>query len=337
METIKGVSVIVCCYNSARLLPPTLQQLALQKNISGIPVEVIIVNNTSKDNTTEVAAAEWRKYDTAGIGFTVVDQPIPGLNQAREMGVKNARYSYVIFCDDDNWLCDEYISTAYRIMESNPAIGVLGGEGMAVSDVEIPGWFEKVKSHYAVGRQAAQSGDISNRRYVWGAAMVLRKEVLTDVLNSGIKSYLTDRKGGALSSGGDGEICMWFLLKGYRLWYDVSLVYRHFIPAERLTTAYYTKLKAGLESSVKVLDYYNCLLQYKNYRHRYRNNASNSLFTLSQLIFYKLTRKNKNFNRLLFNIFRLYSYNFIPSGTLLATMAKDILPKMGYRFPAFNQ
>lgn len=334
MGTNKGVSIIICCYNSSRLLPATLRQLSLQQVSSNILWEVIIINNNSKDDTTNTAAAEWGKYQLSGVGFTITNQPKPGLNYAREMGIKIARYEYVIFCDDDNWLCNTYVSTAFEIMESNPTIGVLGGRGIAVSNITIPDWFEKVQSHYAVGRQAEFAGDISNRKFVWGAGMVLRKKVLLAIFNSGIKSYLSDRKGDALTSGGDSEISMWFLFWGYRLWYNDNLIYKHFVPAERLSTDYYSKLKIGLESSVGVMDNYNFILQYKNSKHRFKYPFKNAIYTFLQIVYYKFIRRDKKYTEFLINIFLLHSYNFISSNSLLATMARDILPKVGYRFPA---
>lgn len=334
MDTSKGISVVICCYNSSRVLPAAIQHLALQEVPPNIPWEIVIVDNASTDDTVALVAAEWAKYTVSGVGFEIVYQPKPGLNYAREMGLKTARFEYIIFCDDDNWLCNTYISTAFNLMEDNPAIGVMGGRGFAVSDTAIPAWFEKVQSHYAVGRQAEFSGDITNRRFVWGAGMVLRKNVLTTVFESGIKSYLSDRKGGSLNSGGDSEISMWFLLWGYRLWYNENLVYKHFIPADRLTPEYYTRLKEGLESSVLVTEYYNYILQYKNIKHKFKSSLKNAFYTFLQIIYYRVRINDKGYQKLLRNLFLLHCYNFIPSGSLLATMAKEVLPKSGYPYPS---
>src|SRR5271157_1514000 len=39
-----GVSVVVCCHNSAQLLPATLAHLKAQRGCEGIPWEVVLVD-----------------------------------------------------------------------------------------------------------------------------------------------------------------------------------------------------------------------------------------------------------------------------------------------------
>ncbi len=53
----KGVSVVVCCYNSAPRLPETLMHLFAQIVNPDIKWEIIIINNASTDDTLEVAQA----------------------------------------------------------------------------------------------------------------------------------------------------------------------------------------------------------------------------------------------------------------------------------------
>jgi glycosyltransferase involved in cell wall biosynthesis len=71
-----GVSVIICCYNSAALLPQTLEHLANQQTAGEISWEIIIVNNNSTDNTAEIAENIWQGLNRP-IPFRVVHQPEP--------------------------------------------------------------------------------------------------------------------------------------------------------------------------------------------------------------------------------------------------------------------
>ena len=95
----KGISVIVCCYNSALRLPETIRHISLQIVESDIDWEVIIVNNTSADETTRVANEEFTKYNS--ITYKIVDQPIAGLSAARALGIEVSEFEYLIFCDDE--------------------------------------------------------------------------------------------------------------------------------------------------------------------------------------------------------------------------------------------
>ena len=54
-EQEKGISVIICCYNSAERLPKTLEHIFAQKLSNDTIMEVIVIDNASKDTTTAIA------------------------------------------------------------------------------------------------------------------------------------------------------------------------------------------------------------------------------------------------------------------------------------------
>ncbi|MBS1550496.1 MAG: glycosyltransferase, partial [Bacteroidetes bacterium] len=121
-----GVSVVVCCYNSSKVLPKTLRYLLSQKVPDSVPWEIIIVDNASTDNTSEIAK-EILSGSFCKVPFTIVKEPEPGLSAARLKGINTAKYGYIVFCDDDNRLQEDFVKICYDTMESNKEIGVLGG------------------------------------------------------------------------------------------------------------------------------------------------------------------------------------------------------------------
>jgi len=251
----------------------------MQEVSSDISVEVIIVNNNSTDNTSEVAQYEWGKYKSS-IPFFIVDEHQPGLSYARKKGIYTARYEYVIFCDDDNWLASKYVKIAFGIMELNPIIGVLGGKITAVCELNPPEWFEDVKNNYAVGLQNSESGDITSRGYVWGAGMVLRRSTYLNLEQLGFKTFLADRQGNHLSSGGDAEICMWYIIAGMKLWYAERLTLKHFIPKERLQIDYFNRLKESFVESCKWHKRYSWLIYVKGLNRNYYRNFKTALIAI---------------------------------------------------------
>lgn len=264
-KSCPGVSVIICCYNSAKRLPETLKHLALQQVPVHIPWEVIIVNNASTDDTVEVAKKEWEQYQLS-VSFKVVDQPKPGLSYARDKGFTTAQYEYCLFCDDDNWLDKEYIRIASEIMESDSIIGVLGGQGEAICDMEPPKWFADYKGAYAVGSQAEISGDITKiKGHVYGAGMIVRKSAYNRVVELKFCSILTGRKGSKLSSGEDTELCFALVLSGYKIYYDSNLKFKHFIAAHRLKVSYLKNLISSIGSSWVLLHPYLYAIERKKY------------------------------------------------------------------------
>jgi glycosyltransferase involved in cell wall biosynthesis len=260
-HTIKnGISVIICCYNSEKLLPETLRHIAAQKTVPALSWELIIVNNNSSDDTVAVAAREWNKYTGVAGRIRVVDEPRPGLTNARKKGVSEAQYEYIIFCDDDNWLHETYLATAYSTMQADNNIGALGGRAELATDSMLPAWWEAYSHDYAVGRQAGASGDITDRKFVWGAGLVLRKSLLLGIFDEELPFVLGDRNGNELGSGGDAEICARLILAGYKLWYDERLSLQHYMPPARLTPQYRDALRQGhIAAQIKLDEYYNLI------------------------------------------------------------------------------
>jgi hypothetical protein len=87
--------------------------------------------------------------------------------------------------------------------------------------------------------------------------MTARKSILDRVFNPEYPMVLTGRKEGAILSGEDMEICKRIILLGYDLYYDQSLVYKHFIPESRLTERYLSQLNQGVLLAVPVQRLYS--------------------------------------------------------------------------------
>ena len=278
--TPKGISIIICCYNSESRLPKTLEYLSKQTIDRNIPVELLIVNNASTDNTKEVALEEWNKYGGDFL-LRMIDEDQPGHMYARRRGVQESQYEYVLFCDDDNWLQSDYLQIAFDLMESNARIGALGGKSIAVSDIDFPEWFSDFETDYAVGEQSNESGDVTKRRWLWGAGIVARRVLLNKVFDKKNPFLNQGRTGNVLTSGDDIEICKRILLLGYTLYYDKSLVLNHYIAPNRLTWAYKKKLVKGFERSNAILQKYDVIY----------NELNNNIFQKMKGVIYLIIKK----------------------------------------------
>lgn len=252
----KMISVIICCYNSQYLIQKTLEHLASQETNNLFDYEVVLVDNNCTDHTVEVANNVWNALDT-NIHLNIVTESKPGLSYARATGVNHSKGNLIIFCDDDNWLQSDYLQIAFDFMSKHTEVGALGGQSTGVLEADEPKWWRKEATNYAVGEQAAKSGDITNRSYVWGAGMVFRKSLFLRLYSTGFESLLSDRKGELLSSGGDSEICKWIILLDYKLWYLDSLKFNHYITEKRLTDSYLMELLAGHKQAQPILNLYN--------------------------------------------------------------------------------
>ena len=263
MRFDKGISVIICCYNSSKRLPETLKHLANQIVTDTLNWEIIIVNNASTDDTTSVAKSEWSRYKT-DIPLLVTDQPIPGQSAAREKGYQIARYEYLLYVDDDNWLKSDYLANVYHIMNQNPQIGILGGQCNAAFETKPPDWFSEKQSIYAVGKQGIQNGPLtSKKKYLYGAASVIRKSALENLHQRQFRFLTKGRTGTQLAAGDDVELNKAIRMLGYVLWYDESLQFTHFMSSGRLNWDYLIRIGKGSASSSLALMVYDFFLENK--------------------------------------------------------------------------
>ena len=255
----QGVTIIICCHNGANRLPETIRHIARQRVPPYIPWEVIIVDNGSTDDSALAARLEWQKH-RADTYLKIVKEPLLGLSHARARGFKEARYEYMIMCDDDNWLNENYANTVYKILSENPAIGALGGLGKLVFEVEPPAM--ELSYVFAAGEQAARSGKVPGNK-VYGAGCAVRYSAYHKLIGSGFKSLLTDRRGTELSSGGDYELCLALAILGYEIWYDERLLFTHFITRERLSWDYFLRYAHESSKCFNVLTSYNMVAEKK--------------------------------------------------------------------------
>lgn len=255
MDMQKGISIVICCYNSAERLPKTLHHIAEQKISSNIPWELIIVNNNSNDDTKNVAEQFIKQHPS--INGYLVDESSPGLSIARHKGFQTSSFEYVILCDDDNWLAEDYVETAFDHLEKNNEIGILGGVGEAVAENKIPEWFWQKQNAFAVGKLFSTGGYV---KYVYGAGMVLRKSIYQAALNQGFVSLLSDRKGKELSSGGDIELCYIYQLMGYKIFQSDKLNFKHFVSDSKLTIEYKNRINEGFAKTILVLRPYDLVV-----------------------------------------------------------------------------
>ncbi|HMS65779.1 MAG TPA: glycosyltransferase, partial [Ignavibacteria bacterium] len=255
-KKLSGVSIVICCYNSAKVLPLTLEYLIKQKNTENIPWEIIVVNNASTDGTALIAEKLWLRSNSL-TPLRIVKENQPGLSAARQLGINTAEYEYVVFCDDDNRLEENFVRNAFEIMNSDESIGVLGGFGDSEYETLPKPWFKDWMDSFAIGKQSENAGDITwSRGFVWGAAMVIRKEAWNKLKAGGFRSILTDRVGNTLSAGGDTEICYALRNNGWKIWYDPSLKFTHYITEERLNWNYLRNLFRGFGNASSGLDVY---------------------------------------------------------------------------------
>jgi glycosyltransferase involved in cell wall biosynthesis len=259
-----GVSVVVCCYNSASRLPrvfeQTLAHLAVQQTRDEIPWELIVIDNASTDDTAHFTQRYWPAEHP--VSQRIIREPRLGQSYAYERGLNEAKYQFVSFVDDDNWVCLDWIERVVSVMLERPDAGAVGGFSEPLCEVTPPWWLHRVGNWLALGPDIAGPSDVTESlETLWGAGMTVRRTAWVQLRDQGFCFQLSDRKGEALSGGGDSELCLALRLAGWRLWYDPQLRFRHFMPAKRLNWQYMRRLVNATGASAVDLDPYYLLLK----------------------------------------------------------------------------
>lgn len=267
------ISVVICCYNSEQKIEQTLIHLAQQHLSPNTAAEIVLVNNKSTDQTVAKAKTTWKKLN-APFRLSIIDEQTPGLNHARKAGVENSMGHFIVFCDDDNWLDENYLETVIEYFNSDPSIAIIGGTGQAIFEHQKPWWFDYFCHGFAVGKPLPKEGYLNS---VYGAGMGIRKDILTSKAFNALPMLLSDRKGTELSSGGDSEICLRIRLLGYKVLYSEKLSFKHFLTNNRLTWPYLKKLHLGFAHASIFLGLYEMVLT---------NKPLNKFYWLRQSIFY---------------------------------------------------
>jgi glycosyltransferase involved in cell wall biosynthesis len=242
-------SIIICCYNSSGRIIKTLNYLNELLLPSGHFVEIILVDNQSTDNTRELALNYWNSLNSK-FEFKVVFENKPGLSNARVAGILNSKFEYLVFCDDDNWLNEDYLLHV-RDSFKNSMCKIVGGLGEPVSDLELPEWFyEYGQSAYAVGNYGRLEGP---GFLSYGAGLAIRRQIALKYVNLKDRLFLSDRKGLTLSSGGDSELCLIVGLD--HVFYNPNLRFSHYL-GSRVTEDHFLKLNRSFGVAESYLFYY---------------------------------------------------------------------------------
>lgn len=291
--TNKGISIIVCCYNSAKRLPETLKHLSKQEFPDSLSMEIILVDNLSTDSTAVIANSLWNYYGNHRINFKVVEEKKAGLTNARNKGVDEASFDYLLFCDDDNWLSPKYATELYNILYHHPQVAACGGEGIPYFEIDAPDWFATYQESFAIGKQdiTMENGKILN---LYGAGMAIDKRKIIELRSKGFVPYLQDRVGNNLSSAGDTELTYALVLLGYDLYFAKELSFQHFMSKERLNINYLKKLFSSFGNDGPIRNLYYSYLSNRLIHNKIKNWNIHLALSLTRFVKYLIVPPKKN-------------------------------------------
>jgi glycosyltransferase involved in cell wall biosynthesis len=109
------LSVIIPAYNAGKTIGRCLDSLL--QSIQQAPVEIICVDDGSKDNTWDILQSYSKKYDC----LRIFHKENGGVGSARNLGLSQANGNYVAWVDSDDYVTADWYETIYAGLEKyNP-------------------------------------------------------------------------------------------------------------------------------------------------------------------------------------------------------------------------
>lgn len=238
-------TVAIPTYNGANRLPLVLEKLRSQINTENISWEVIIVDNNSSDNVTQVVnsfRSEWP--DNIPLRYCFEAQQ--GLAFARQKAIEEANGNFIGFLDDDNLPEADWVIEAVKFGQEHQTAGAYSGKIIGDFEVNPPENFDTIQAFLAIREHGSKTClfEPEKLRLPPGAGLVVRKQAWSE--NVPTRLALIGRVGNSIVAGEDYEALLYLHKGGWKIWYNPTMCIHHKIPKQRLEKEYLIPLAKGI-------------------------------------------------------------------------------------------
>lgn len=223
------VSIIVCTFNRAGILPYCLDSL-VDQTATPDQYEIIIVNNNSSDTTQEIAD----QYASRYCNTRVISEPRQGLSYARNRGWQEAESDWIAYIDDDAKAPSEYVSRVLDIIDKYD-FDCFGGVYLPWYKYGKPEWF---RDRYASNMGVQDYTGPLNSGYASGGNLVIKRSLLEKLggFNPGF-----GMNPGQIAYGEETALQMQLRAAGFVIGFDPGLIVEHLVSREKLSPWWHVK------------------------------------------------------------------------------------------------
>jgi glucosyl-dolichyl phosphate glucuronosyltransferase len=225
------LSVIVATYNRAGNLKDTLDALKCQELTGDQSLEILVVDNNSKDETEQVVMAVAEQSPWPIHYFLELKQ---GVSHARNRGIAEARGEFLIFTDDDVIPASQWVQSLWSAA-SKHRVDLVGGPIFPIWSKSPPHWllepdFQKHLALLNRGNRPILREHV-DPSFLFGTNIAFRKEIFEEL--GGFQTDLGERPDNP-ARGEDAEMIQRVMKAGKMAVYEPSAVVYHRIPRERM-------------------------------------------------------------------------------------------------------
>jgi glycosyltransferase involved in cell wall biosynthesis len=231
-------TVLVCTRDRAELLGEALASIA-QLEDPGVPYEVVVVDNDSRDETRAVVE---RAAAASPVPLRYLFEPRGGVSAARNTGIAASAGDLIAFTDDDVRVEPGWLAALHRAAIAHPTDVFFGGPVLPRWGAPRPAWLPpgptrgEIWGPIALLDYGDQARPLINPL---GANMAFRRAALVAV--GGLREDL-GRDAGSLRSQGVPELMLRLRAGGAgKGWYVPDARVHHWVPPARLTKQYFRR------------------------------------------------------------------------------------------------
>jgi len=232
MET--KLSVVICTFNRIELLSIVVNEVL--KLIKGKPIELLIIDNNSTDNT----AKDISDCSVLNKQLRYVKETKQGLSFARNSGIRMSNSPWVLFLDDDGFPnSDLFLNLDYYIDQQEQLI--VGGHYSAWYYYGEKKWSKD--SYYSNYPEIKNKTFLEGNQYLSGGLLLIHKSLFEQV---GFFDTELGMVGNKIGYSEETEFQMRLKKIGIKMLYDPNLSMKHVVAKQKLNVDWFFKSKKAL-------------------------------------------------------------------------------------------
>jgi len=129
----KKISVVIAAYNAANTIEKCINSVLMQEYPQEL-VEIIVINDGSKDNTAEIVSKMAYQHKS----IKLINQKNMGPGGSRNTGIKAATGDIICILSSDTYADKNWMKNIATIFSEDPKIGVIQGPILPYKEITIP-------------------------------------------------------------------------------------------------------------------------------------------------------------------------------------------------------
>ncbi|OHB68797.1 MAG: hypothetical protein A2Y77_17230 [Planctomycetes bacterium RBG_13_62_9] len=228
------ITVSIQTFNNADTLARTLESLRSLRRPPEVEHEILVVDNNSTDNTSQVLDA-YAKALTPRLRS--VFEPQQGLSHARNRALREARGEIVSFIDDDVIVDPDWLGAVASAFQEHSA-DIVGGRSYLIYPAVKPAWLTEAHERLLSRLDYGDKVIVGIQEQLFGLNFSVRRDV---ALRVGGFDPAVGRLGRSLGCGEEKDLQDRIVEAGGLVVYEPRAVVGHVVRPERLTKKWFLK------------------------------------------------------------------------------------------------